>query len=335
MRVLRYASIMQNSRSYQLTAMENLDRLLIKSMIAMVERHLAANWVESSIWPSVVIADADTEAGRKALMQAQDSNSITIALSTRENTGFAMTLSKPVQTRPLLEVLNASDSILRARAFKQDIAERVKGGAFRAQPVANFQVVREAPAPSPSVAKRGGNLLNYLTQPQGRGIVDVRFAPGKSIMFNHVSDEYCTALSDAQIFGLAMQPVQETQHGIGQASSEWSIAKRVLPTRILEDLCWRVVVQMSNGVALPEVESMERFRLQRLPRLSVPFSSNNLALAKLLTRNAVSLSEMQRSSGMGRTDLVNFLNAAHSCKLLQVSNGKDVAQVERVRLMAF
>lgn len=315
--------------------MENLDRLLIKSMIAMVERHLAASWVESTIWPNVVIADADTEAGRKALVQAQDANAITIALSTRENTGFAMTLSKPVQTRPLLEVLNASDSILRARAFKQDIAERVKSTAFRAQPVTALRVVREVAELKPALAKRGGNLLNYLTQPQGRGIVDVRFAPAKSIMFNHVSDEYCTALSDAQIFGLAMQPVQETQHGIGQASAEWSIAKRVLATRILEDLCWRVVVQLSNGIALPEVEAMERFKLMRLPRLSVPFSSATLALAKLLTRNAVSLSEMQRTSGLGRADLVNFLNAAHSCKLLRLSHSPDNALSEGMRLRAY
>jgi len=326
---------MHPSRSYQLSAMENLDRLLIKSMIAMVERHLAASWVESSIWPNVVIADADTPAGRKALAQAQDSNAITIALSVRDDTGFAMTLTKPVQTRPLLEVLNASDSILRARAFKQDIAERVSSATIREQPITGMPVIQESLEPSPAIAKRGGNLMNYLTQPHGRGIVNVQLSPGKSIMFNHTSDEYCTALSDSQIFALATAPVQETQHGIGQASSEWRIAKRILPARVLEDLCWRVVTQLSQGVALPEVAAMERFKMSRLPRLSVPFASSTLALAKLLTRNAVSLPEMQRTSGLGHADIANFLNAAHSCKLLQQSYSPDIAMTERVRLSAF
>jgi len=326
---------MHPSRSYQLSAMENLDRLLIKSMMAMVERHLAASWVESSIWPDVVIADADTEAGRKTLAQAQDANAITIALSVRDDTGFAMTLNKPVQTRPLLEALNASDSILRARAFKQDIAERVSSTTLPATPVEGLRVFRESLEPHPAIALRGGNLMSYLTQPHGRGIVNVRFSPGKSIIFNHPSDEYCTALSDSQVISLAASPVQETQHGINQASSEWHIAKRVLPTRILEDLCWRVVVQLSAGVALPAVAEMERFKLSRLPRLSVPFTSSTLALAKFLTRNAISLPEMQRTSGLGRADLVNFLNAAHSCKLLQESSGLNTAVAQSMRSRTF
>jgi hypothetical protein len=298
---------MPQSLRFKLAELKNLDRLLIRSMLAMVEFKLTSSWVESTTaGAELLIADADTPAGRVALLDAQGRGLITVALTEREVSPFTFSIRKPAQTKPLMDMFNAAaDLLLNSGPHKQRM-QRAGLGAVTQQNV-------------PAVAKRGGNLFDYLSQPEGRGIVEVRFAPGKTVIFNHPLGEYCTSLSESQLLNLARLPIQETQHGMGQSTSEWNIAKRVLPTKSLEDLTWRILREMSGGLPIPAVENLQFLRLTRLPRLTQALGAEELGFAKFLTRNPVTPHDAQRACQLGPSRYFDFINAAYCCGLLETS----------------
>lgn len=294
-------------------ALPNMDRLLLKSMLGMLEPHLSARWVETALAPTAIFADADQAEGCQVLNEASKRGICTVAITNRPQSNWAFMLRRPVHTRDFMAVLNQIDAVQvgaketeRFECADTEQPQSVNLARSRiAAPLANAELLRKA-----------GNFYQYLAARGPRKIVDVRFAPGRSAMFNHHLGEYCSAILPQQLLQLARQPVKETAHGDGQANAEWVIAKRMLPTRSIEDLTWQVAMQASDAVALQDLNDA-RYLMTRLPRLSVPMAGSELSMAKLLTRTPTSIRELARSADVSIVQAINFCNAALACKLLQ------------------
>jgi hypothetical protein len=308
---------MLRTRGFQIVALQNLDRLLLKSMLGMLERHLNAKWFESALAPTVVFADSDHAEGFQALDSAKKRGICTVAISNRSSSSWHFTLRRPIQTRDLMTILNQidGDQALAAqthRATSQNLAASAGRGT-----ISQLAPRNSTPVPSDTaLLRKAGNLYQYLSARGPRTIVDVRFAPGRSLMFNHTLGEYCSAISQPQLVQLAVQSVQETAHGEGQANAEWTIAKRMLPARSIEDLTWQITLAHSAGVALPGV-SDAGYLMSRLPRLSVSMPPAQLSMAKLLMRTPTTPTNLARSVGVPLTAAIDFCNAAFACGLLQ------------------
>lgn len=299
-------------------ALPNMDRLLLKSMLGMLEPHLSAHWVETALAPTAIFADADHAEGYQVLNEASKRGICAVAITNRPQSSWAFMLRRPVHTRDVMAVLNQIDAVQvgakETEGFQSANTEQphavsqaaILSKSRIAPPLANAELLRKA-----------GNLYQYLAARGPRKIVDVRFAPGRSIMFNHNLGEYCSAILPQQLLQLARQPVKETAHGDGQANAEWVIAKRMLPTRSIEDLTWQVAMQASDGVALQDLNDA-RYLMTRLPRLSVPMAGAELSMAKLLTRTPTSIRDVARSADVSMVQAINFCNAALACKLLQI-----------------
>ncbi len=308
---------MPRTRGFQIVALQNIDRLLLKSMLGMLERHLNAKWLESVLSPTVVFADSDHVEGFQALDSAKKRGICTVAVSNRSSSAWNFTLRRPIQTRDLMAILNQIDldQALAAENNKAVTLQNLSASAFGSV----SQIASRTPAEALSdtaLLRKAGNLYQYLSARGPRTIVDVRFAPGRSLMFNHTLGEYCSAISQPQLVQLALQPVQETAHGEGQANAEWRIAKRMLPARSIEDLTWQVALTHSAGIALSGVNAAN-FLMSRLPRLSVPMTPAELSMAKLLMRTPSTPSNLARSVGVPLAAATDFCNAAFACGLLQ------------------
>ncbi len=305
---------MRQTRGFQIVALQNIDRLLLKSMLGMLEPHLSAHWVESALAPTVIFADADHAEGTQVLNEASKRGICAVAITNRQVSPWAFMLRRPVQTRDVMAVLNKIDVEQISATETANLQNVVAGRAYQANVLAKSRI-------SPLLSDAGllrkvGNFHQYLTVRGPRKIVDVRFAPGRSIMFNHVLGEYCTAILPQQLLQLARQPVRETAHGDGQANAEWAVAKRMLPIRSIEDLTWQVTMQVSEGVALEDLNDA-RYSLTRLPRLSVPMLGAELSMAKLLTRTPTRIRDLARSAGVPIAQAIDFCNAAFACNLLK------------------
>jgi|GEM_PF-3366507 len=316
---------MPQTRGFQIIALQNIDRLLLKSMLGMLEPHLSAHWVESALAPTVIFADADHAEGFQVLSEASKRGICVVAITNRPISPWGSMLRRPVQTRDVMAILNKID------------AEQVSAKENQRQQTANAERAVVAPhakvlaksrigpqLPDAELLRKAGNLYQYLTARGPRKIVDVRFAPGRSVMFNHSLGEYCSAISPPQLLKLAHQPVKETAHGDGQANAEWAVAKRMLPTRSIEDLIWQVTMQASEGVALEELVDA-RYLLTRLPRLSVPMAGSALSMAKLLTRTPTSVRDLARSADVPIAQAIDFCNAAFACNLLRSPTAPSVS----------
>lgn len=295
-------------RGLQFVALANMDRLMLKSMLGLLERHLSCAWMESTVAPAVLFADAEHPLGPAAIERARQSGLITVAISAREQALAHHLLRRPLQTRDLLNALNAADATLR-EAMRRTNAEL----ALNQSPES---AASHAHANDAHLLRRPGSLFDYLVRPGSRTIVDVRFATGKSVMFNHPGGEYASALSNTQLLAMAPQPVQETSHGSGQASAEWSVARRVLGPRQLEELTWQITIRYSEGKPLPSLPTGTNYKLSRLPRIPDALSPRQLSIAKLLTRSASDLPSIARACGAEPKEIIDFLNAAWACGLL-------------------
>jgi hypothetical protein len=302
--------LMPRTRGFQIVALQNLDRLLLKSMLGMIERHLQAKWIETILTPTVVFSDGDTAEGSQALDSAKRRGLIAIAITNRASAPWPYLFRRPLQTRELMTMLNRID----AEQNNTDNAQaQVLALSTPARPATNALSV-----PDSALLRKAGNLFQYLVRSGPRTIVDVRFAPGRSVMFNHPSGEYCSAISPQQLVNNATQSVQETAHGEGQANAEWKIAKRMLPTHAIEDLTWRVILQHSNGAPLQGVADSVH-SLARLPRLQTALSPTQLSMAKMLTRTPANVASLARSVGVTINEAIDFCNAAQVCGLLRAT----------------
>ncbi len=298
-------------------ALPNIDRLLLKSMLGMLEPHLSAHWVETAMAPTAIFADADHTEGFQVLNEASKRGICAVAITNRPTSPWTLMLRRPVQTRDVMTVLNKIDADQISAKEKEHIQSVIAERARAASQGSVLAKSRIGPVIADAeLLRKAGNLYQYLTARGPRKIVDVRFAPGRSIMFNHALGEYCSAILPQQLLQLALQPVKETAHGDGQANAEWTVAKRMLPTRSIEDLTWQVTLQNSDGVALEELNDA-RYLMTRLPRLSVPMAGAELSMAKLLTRTPTSIRDLARSADVPRSQAIDFCNAAYACALLQ------------------
>ncbi len=297
-------SLMQ-SRSFQILAMQNLDRLLLKSMLGMAERHLTVRWVESMSTPSVVFADADTAEGFDALNNVKNRGAVPIALTSRQGSQWKHVLKRPLQARELLTLLNQITLLYPETSYQTPA------------PSALVSIERATVhAQESELLRKAGNLFDYLVRQGPRGIVETRFAPGKSVIFNHVDGTYLTSIPQAQLLSYALHSLQETAHGVAQATAEWNIAKRVLPERQIEDLAWQVVINHSHGKALPRVGNVPH-GLSRLPRLSTQqMTPTQLSMAKMLMRARLDVRALARNCGAAFEEAVNVCNALSACGLL-------------------
>ncbi len=316
---------MPRTRGFQIVALQNIDRLLLKSMLGMLEPHLSAHWVETAMAPTAIFADADHTEGFQVLNEASKRGICAVAITNRPVSPWAFTLRRPVQTRDVLTVLNKIDADQISAKEKEHlqavIAERARA-ASQANVLAKSRIAPQLP--NAELLRKAGNFYQYLSARAPRKIVEVRFAPGRSIMFNHVLGEYCSAIAQQQLLQLAHQPVKETAHGDGQANAEWVVAKRMLPTRSIEDLTWQVTMQNSDGVALVEL-SDARYLMTRLPRLSVPMAGATLSMAKLLTRTPTNIRDLARSADVPSALAIDFCNAAFACNLLQIPTAPSLS----------
>jgi hypothetical protein len=283
---------MSYSRGIQLTALENMDRLLIKSMLGIISRNLAARWFDTDSGAVATLADADTADGFRALEQARRAGMRTIGLSSRPVSPWNHLLHKPAQSKDLLGIL-----------LEIDAAELIREGQRTSNSAANFEISRKS-----------ANLFEYFARSVRSGIVELRFAPGRSLMINHDTGEYSSALSINQITHLGLAAMQETQHGIGQAQHEWRIATRILPVGTLEDLIWQTMSAHGKTVLLPGVTPP--IKLNRLPRLNHQLSSQEHVIAKHLARTSSDIASVMRATGSTREDVTAFVNAAFACHLL-------------------
>ena len=308
---------MPRTRGFQIVALQNIDRLLLTSMLGMLEPHLSAHWVETALAPTAIFADADHAEGFQVLNEAIKRGICAVAITNRPVSPWAFVLRRPVQTRDVMTVLNKIDAdqiIAKEREHLQGIIAERAVAASQANVLAKSRI--GPPLVDAELLRKAGNFYQYLSARGPRKIVDVRFSPGRSIMFNHSLGEYCSAISPQQLLQLARHPVQETAHGDGQANAEWEVAKRMLPTRSIEDLTWQVNMQVSEGVALAELGDA-RYLLTRLPRLSVPMAGAELSMAKLLTRTPTSIRDLARSADVSIAQAIDFCNAAFACNLLK------------------
>lgn len=306
-------------RGLQFVALANMDRLMLKAMLGLLERHLSCAWVESTVAPVVVFADAEHPLGPAAIEKGRQSGLLTIAISLSEQALGHHLLRRPLQTRDLLNALNAVDATLREAKRRSDAELALRNSL---QDGAGYTLTNDA-----HLLRRPGNLFDYLVKPGSRTIVDVRFATGKSVMFNHPGGEYASALSNTQLLTMAPQAVQETSHGSGQAAAEWSVARRVLGPRPLEELTWQIIIRYSEGKPLPSLPAGTNYKLSRLPRIPDALSPRQLSIAKLLTRSASDLPSIARACGAEPKEIIDFLNAAWACGLLiqQVSTAPSLA----------
>jgi hypothetical protein len=323
--VMRYALrfyphlLMPRTRGFQLVALQNLDRLLLKSMLGMIERHLNAKWVETTLTPTVVFSDGDSAEGSQALDQAKRSGLIAIAVTNRAAAPWPYLFRRPMQSRELMTILNQIDA---DQASTAESYVRPASTLFARSNLSSgnnaHTLLTPTSAQESALLRKAGNLFQYLVRGGPRTIVDVRFAPGRSVMFNHAAGEYCSAILPQQLVNIATQSVQETAHGEGQANAEWKIAKRMLPTHAIEDLTWRVTLQHSNGAPLQGVaESVHS--LARLPRLQTALTPAQLSMAKMLTRTPANIASLARSVGVSLNEAIDFCNAAQACGLLRAT----------------
>lgn len=297
---------MARSRGFQIVGLLNLDRLLIKSMLGMVERHLSCRWVETVIDPTIVISDGDTSVGQQHLDSARGRGLIAVALSARSSVPWLYSLKRPTQTLELVKLLNTIDEHL-GRATER-ITKVVPREPQRPEPMP--LAIRES-----DLIRTAGNFFQYLSRRDLRKIVDVQFAPGRSIMINHTLGEYCSAIPSSKLLQLALTPIRETAHGDDQASAEWKIARRILPAGALEDLTWQIVSRNSNGVAFAGVaESVHT--LSRLPRVKEMLSVEQLNMAKALMRQPATTQQLARNVRVSTEAAIDFCNAAFACGLL-------------------
>lgn len=298
-------------------ALQNIDRLLLKSMLGMLEHHLSAHWVETALAPTAIFADSDHTEGYQVLNEAAKRGICTVAITNRPVSPWNFMLRRPVQTRDVMAVLNKIDadqlSAKENERLQSAVAERNRA-LVSASVLAKSRI---GPALGDAqLLRKAGNFYQYLAARGPRKIVDVRFAPGRSIMFNHALGEYCSAILPQQLVQLAQHPVKETAHGDGQANAEWAVAKRMLPSRSIEDLTWQVTRQNSEGVALAELNDT-RYLMTRLPRLTEPMAGAELSMAKLLTRTPSNVRDLARSADVPLAQAIDFCNAALLCNLLQ------------------
>lgn len=296
---------MARSRGFQIVGLVNLDRLLIKSMLGMVERHLSCRWVETVIDPTVVISDGDTSVGQQHLENARGRGLVAVALTGRSSVPWLYSLKRPTQTLELVKLLNTIDEHLSRAAHRI-----TKVVISEPEPESAQLTVRES-----DLIRTAGNFFQYLARRDPRKIVDVQFAPGRSIMINHTLGEYCSAISSTKLLQMALAPVRETAHGDDQASAEWKIARRVLPVGSLEDLTWQIVSLNSNGVAFAGV-SESVHTLTRLPRVKEMLSVEQLNMAKALMRQPSTALELARNVRVSNEAAIDFCNAAFACGLL-------------------
>ena len=308
---------MPRTRGFQIVALQNIDRLLLTSMLGMLESHLSAHWVETALAPTAIFADADHAEGSQVLNEASKRGICAVAITNRQASPWAFMLRRPVQTRDILAVLNKIDADQITAKEREHLQIII---AARAVTAAQPNILEKSRISSQLVdtglLRKAGNFYQYLSVRGPRKIVDVRFSPVRSIMFNHELGEYCSAILPQQLLQLARHPVKETAHGDGQANAEWAVAKRMLPTRSIEDLTWQLITQVSEGVALEELNDA-RYLLTRLPRLSVPMVGAELSMAKLLTRTPTSIRDLARSVDVPIAQAIDFCNAALVCNLLK------------------
>ena len=297
---------MARSRGFQIVGLLNLDRLLIKSMLGMVERHLSCRWVETVIDPTIVISDGDTPEGQHYLENARGRGLVAVALSARSNVPWLYMLKRPTQTLELVKLLNAIDEHLGKAS--QRLTQAVVREPARPEPPR--AITRES-----DLIRTAGNFFQYLSRRDLRKIVDVQFAPGRSIMINHVVGEYCSAIPAAKLLQLALMPIRETAHGDDQASAEWKVARRVLLAGSLEDLTWQIVSLNSNGMAFAGVADAVH-TLSRLPRVKEMLSVDQLNMAKALMRQPATAQQLARNVRVSIEAAVDFCNAAYACGLL-------------------
>jgi hypothetical protein len=314
---------MPRNRGIQLAGLQNMDRLIIKSMLTLIAPHLDVRWHDAGAEAVVTLADADTTEGFKVLDQAKRAGGHTIGLSSRPLGPWMHLLARPPQTKDLLTILEKIDRHELAREAMRALAH-ASGPAPLKAPGSGLSSEESV------LLRKAGNFFDYLCRARKAGIVEVRFAPGRSVMCNHDTGEFVSAMSLNVLSGMALNTVQETAHGVGQAQHEWKIATRILPVGALEDLTWRVVSVHSGGIALPRMPSA--CKLARLPRLSEALSVEQMAIAKFLARCASDINATVRATGVSREKVVNFFNAALACDLVGATpNGYVAAPTQTER----
>ena len=97
---------MPRTRGFQVVALPNIDRLLLKSMLGMLEPHLSAHWFETALAPTVIFADSDHTEGFQVLNEATKRGVCAVAITNRPVSPWTYMLRRPVQTRDVLTVLN-------------------------------------------------------------------------------------------------------------------------------------------------------------------------------------------------------------------------------------
>jgi hypothetical protein len=286
--------------SFQLVALKNRDRVRLTSTLALIETQLRCRWVETFFNPHVLIADVDQHEGLSATKTAIAQGIMTIALSDQPQSVAHYTLKRPLSAKTLLQALS-------------DVQKRPQNTARMMK-----QPILSAPAPSESQMLRNAqNLLQYLSQDNPSGIVEVRFGLGRSIMFNHTLQHYCSVLPISALLASAHLPIQEVAHGNGQAEAEWKLASRVLVQRPIEDLAWQIAIGEADRQ--PKKQLMHaKLHLKRLPETSIGLSRSQQSIAVVLKKKTLSVAELAVEAGAPTNEAANFCYAAHVCHLLEV-----------------
>ena len=283
------------SESFRLStaSVSSKDLRVLKSLLGLSEARSDQRW---EIDPEgeggdAVLVDVDNPDGAAIWPELEQQARPAVALSKRRDFPARLVLRKPIRSQQLMRLLR--ELVEAAQRPRREDEWPVIGFGDDGSPLPLAEHLRRHNWDQPVMI--GGDYLPEL-------VID----PGAGIWYSGASDRELAhllrrrfALDDAR--PLSSHELVEHTEGLEQQN--------------LTNLKWRAGLALSNGALHPDLVGDIRFMLPQVPLQALSDTAYSRQ-ARVLIRKPVGVRELAEASNADRSDVIEFLNACHTCGFL-------------------
>jgi len=336
-------------------ALEQSDKLYVKSMLELAHRLYDTNWEYQEFQSNIVLVDIETQEGLH-FWQESPKNTLLIAYAKTNSTQAEFFIQKPVRVQPFVDLLKQLSLHLQktSQTVASSPAEVQQPSPLEQQPLPSPKstipsISLSAPTIYPSALDGGLEdplfypqkyLVGLLQQAQQQagpthfiiaGMEHLFFVPGKQIC-------YCSFPQFTQInSSKKLLYCSPTKQVISQPASFEEISaivkKQHFTSYPLISVLWFLALCASQGRMIQGYPRTAPMRLKQFPNFSLlPHEPIHIKLAAFMLKNTVSLKTVADQTHVPLARVTDFFNACALTNLVH-SEAENTAEQMHKRVL--
>lgn len=316
-------------------AFEKMDRVLLKSMLQLVQKQLNAAWDLENV-AKIVLVDIEQSAGKTFWDSHHlDAQKIMIVYAKQNIDGAEWFLQKPIRVQSLVNLLNTIAAEITTQSLQSHcVAEKLamKSTLSGSQTTTSITTPVPSPVETPVTNEFSGD---YLFQPAKyllgllqtamqigqaqrlscAGLPPLYLLPQEQLCFTKPLNMSRLDSSQKILYGAFAEHID--QFNLSEVELKQEVAHQELSAYSIETILWLATLYASHGRLITESAKKSIIKLKQWPNFIIlPHDSKHIHLAAFMLKHTTDLATIAAHTRVSLPMVIDFFNACQTIGLI-------------------